>query len=73
MAAFNNDPDDGLLHALRDRQNTLERLKLVPWEDIWTSLRVAKTHVNGKSSTFFYDNNFKEATFDDKGAWSSRI
>jgi len=53
MAAFNNDPDDGLLHALRDRQNTLERLKLVPWEDIWTSLRVANMRRNGEMFDLF--------------------
>jgi hypothetical protein len=48
-------------------------MKLIPWEDIWNSFRVAKLRCSGEMIDVFYDNLFKEATFDDKGAWSLRI
>lgn len=44
--------------------------KLIPWEDIWTSLRVARMRGNGEMIEVFYDALFKEAVFDDQGAWS---
>ena len=44
--------------------------KLIPWEDIWTSLRVARVRGNGEMIEVFYDVLFKEAVFDDQGAWS---
>jgi hypothetical protein len=44
--------------------------KLIPWEDIWTSLRVARMRGNGEMIEVFYDVLFKEAVFDDRGAWS---
>jgi hypothetical protein len=44
--------------------------KLIPWEDIWTSLRVARMRGNGEMIEVFYDALFKEAVFDDRGAWS---
>ena len=44
--------------------------KLIPWEDIWTSLRVARVRGNGEMIEVFYDVLFKEAVFDDRGAWS---
>jgi hypothetical protein len=47
-----------------------ETMKLIPWEDIWTSLRVARIHGNGEMIDVFYDTLFKEAVFDDDGAWS---
>ena len=47
-----------------------ESMKLIPWEDIWTSLRVARTRGNGDMIDVFYDTLFKEAVFDDAGAWS---
>jgi hypothetical protein len=47
-----------------------EPLKLIPWEDIWTSLRVARIHGNGEMIDVFYDTLFKEAIFDDDGAWA---
>lgn len=48
-------------------------LKLIPWSDIWTSLKAAKCRGHGDMIGVFYDTLFKEATFDDKGAWSVRI
>ena len=47
-----------------------ESMKLIPWEDIWTSLRVARIRGNGEMIDVFYDTLFKEAIFDDAGAWS---
>jgi hypothetical protein len=44
--------------------------KLIPWEDIWTSLRIARMRGNGEMIEVFYDVLFKEAVFDDRGAWS---
>jgi len=47
-----------------------ESMKLIPWEDIWTSLRVARIRGNGEMIDVFYDTPFKEAIFDDDGAWA---
>jgi hypothetical protein len=68
------------ISTIRDRiesriasQNALEDsrpTKLIPWEDIWTSLRVARMRGNGEMIEVFYDVLFKEAVFDDRGAWS---
>jgi hypothetical protein len=48
-------------------------MKLIPWSDIWLSLKAAKCRGHGEMIEVFYDTLFKEATFDDKGAWSRRI
>ena len=48
-------------------------MKLIPWSDIWTSLRIARMRGNGEMIDVFYDTLFKEATFDDKGAWSPQL
>jgi hypothetical protein len=45
-------------------------MKLIPWEDIWTSLSVARIRGNGDMIEVFYDTLFREAIFDDYGAWS---
>jgi hypothetical protein len=45
-------------------------MRLIPWEDIWTSLRVARIRGNGEMIAVFYDTLFKEAVFDDDGAWA---
>ena len=47
-----------------------ESMRLIPWEDIWTSLRVAQIRGNGEMIDVFYDTLFKEAIFDDDGAWA---
>ena len=48
-------------------------MKLIPWADIWTSLRVAKIRGNGEMIDAFYATLFKEAVFDDSGAWAVDI
>jgi hypothetical protein len=45
-------------------------LKLIPWSDIWSSLRVARVRGNGEMIEVFYNTLFREAIFDDRGAWS---
>ena len=47
-----------------------QSLKLIPWSDIWSSLRVARVRGNGEMIEVFYDTLFREAIFDDHGAWS---
>lgn len=48
-------------------------LTLIPWADIWSSLRVARVRGNGEMIEVFYDTLFREAIFDDRGAWSWNI
>ena len=48
-------------------------MKLIPWTDIWTSLKVARIRGNGEMIEVFYDTLFKEAVFDDNGAWAVDI
>ena len=50
-----------------------EDMKLIPWQDIWKSLSVAKIRGNRKMIEVFYDTLFKDAVFDDRGAWSIEI
>lgn len=45
-------------------------MKFIPWDEIWASLAVAKMRGNGEMIEVFYDTLFKEAVFDDQGAWS---
>jgi hypothetical protein len=45
-------------------------MKLIPWPEIWTSLRIARNRGNGEMIEVFYDTLFKEAIFDDDGAWA---
>lgn len=54
----------------RNMASNRSPMKLIPWEDIWTSLRVARIRGNGEMIEVFYDTLFKEAVFDDRGAWS---
>ena len=49
---------------------TEKPMKLIPWQDIWTTLKVARIRGNGEMIEVFYDTLFKEAVFDDHGAWS---
>ena len=85
---FSND-GRGKAHPNADKTNTEERskssneaqrliddrvqMKLIPWEDIWTSLRVARIRGNGEMIEVFYDTLFKEALFDDNGAWAMEV
>jgi hypothetical protein len=53
------------------RQDTVYvGMKLIPWNDVWRSLRTARFRGNGEMIQVFYDTLFKEAVFDDRGAWS---
>jgi len=47
-----------------------EDMKLIPWRDIWKSFSVTRIRGNGKKTAVFYDTLFKDAVFDDRGAWS---
>jgi len=47
-----------------------EALTLIPWKDIWASLTVARHGGNGEMVEVFYETLFKEAVFDDHGAWA---
>lgn len=65
---------EGASRIRRPRTFTLNgNMKLIPWADIWTSLRVARIRGNGEMIEVFYDTLFKEAVFDDKGAWSLHV
>jgi hypothetical protein len=57
------------LEALRTRTE-FTSMKLTPWDDIWTSLTIATLQGNRRMVEIFYDTLFKEAVFDDRGAWS---
>ena len=52
--------------TMTDREATT----LIPWKDIWSSLKIAKHQGNGEMVAVFYDTLFKEAVFDDNGAWA---
>jgi hypothetical protein len=45
-------------------------MKLIPWGEVWKSLKTARFRGNGEMIGVFYDTLFKEAVFDDHGAWS---
>ena len=60
------------LEALRTRTQ-FTSMKLTPWDNIWTSLAMARLRGNGRMVEVFYDTLFKEAVFDDRGAWSLNV
>ena len=69
-----NHPEDSVerfapVDALR-QETTYVGMKLIPWGDVWKSLRTARFRGNGEMIEVFYDTLFKEAVFDDRGAWS---
>lgn len=55
--------------SMRLRQHD-QPMKLIPWKDIWITLKVARVRGNGEMIEVFYDTLFKEAVFDDNGAWA---
>ena len=63
---------DGISPSLAQETSATNEqpLKLIPWSDIWSSLRVARVRGNGEMIEVFYDTLFREAIFDDRGAWS---
>ena len=60
-------PDDEISNGEK------KHVKLIPWEDIWTSLSIAQLRGNGDMIEVFYDTLFREAVFDDHGAWSTDL
>ncbi|HEU4345462.1 MAG TPA: hypothetical protein VFU31_28250 [Candidatus Binatia bacterium] len=66
-------PNDGSL-GVRSRapQPSIDYsgMRLIPWKDIWASLSLARGRGNREMIEVFYDTLFKEAVFDDRGAWS---
>jgi hypothetical protein len=62
--------EGGAMGAVKDLNDNHEPMKLIPWEDIWTSLRIARVRGNRDMIEVFYDTLFREAVFDDHGAWS---
>ena len=67
----NGDSDENMIsdhmpETMADR----EAMTLIPWEDIWSSLKTAKHRGDGEMIAVFYDTLFKEAVFDDNGAWA---
>jgi len=61
-----NSSDNPTAVTIPDR----EMMTLIPWKDIWMSLKIASTRGNGEMVAVFYDTLFKEAVFDDNGAWA---
>ena len=45
-------------------------MAVIPWKDIWGPLSLAKLRGHTQMIDVFYDTLFKEALFDDRGAWS---
>jgi hypothetical protein len=71
IATRKNRPEERLASADALRQETAYvGMKLIPWGDVWKSLRTARFRGNGEMIEVFYDTLFKEAVFDDRGAWS---
>jgi hypothetical protein len=56
------------LEVLRTRSE-FTSMKLTPWNDIWISLTIAALRGNRHMVKVFYETLFKEAVFDDRGAW----
>lgn len=45
-------------------------MHLIPWHAIWHSLRDARIRGQGGMIEVFYETLFRDAVFDDAGAWS---
>jgi hypothetical protein len=48
-------------------------MAVIPWRDIWGPLTLAKLRGSTQMIDVFYDTLFREALFDDRGAWSPLI
>jgi hypothetical protein len=48
-------------------------MRVILWRDIWTSLTLAKHRGNDPMVRAFYEMLFRDAVFDDRGAWSLNI
>jgi hypothetical protein len=64
------DSTEAILRAQRQTGTEYLGMKLIPWNDVWTSLKTARTRGNGEMIQVFYETLFREALFDDRGAWS---
>jgi hypothetical protein len=60
----------GVPSHLPQRRMDYSGMRLIPWKDIWASLSLARVRGNREMIEVFYDTLFKEAVFDDRGAWS---
>ena len=47
-------------------------MKVIPWNEIWGLLQTANMRGHTPMIDSFYDALFKEARFDDHGAWTER-
>lgn len=56
--------------ALWRSRNAYAGLKLIPWNEIWASIAVAKLRGNSEMVKVFYETMYREAVFDDRGVWS---
>lgn len=54
---------------LRAYMSDLE-MKVIPWEELWTLLRNARMRGHTPMIDSFYEALFREARFDDTGAWT---
>ena len=45
-------------------------MTMIPWNELWGLLRDAKARGHTPMIDSFYDQLFREARFDDKGAWT---
>ena len=45
-------------------------MTMMPWNELWGLLRDAKARGHTPMIDSFYDQLFREARFDDKGAWT---
>ena len=48
-------------------------MAVIPWRNIWGPLSLAKLRGHTQMVDVFYETLFKEALFDDRGAWSPLI
>lgn len=51
-------------------KEVLSEIRLIPWQEIWRALFVAKLRGSSKITEIFLNSLFAEAVFDDQGAWS---
>ena len=57
------------LEALRTRTE-FTSMRLTPWQDIWTSMALARRGGHTHMAEALYDALIQSAVFDDRGAWS---
>jgi hypothetical protein len=65
--------DHKTLARLQAHRPDYESMRVILWRDIWTSLTLAKHRGNDPMVRAFYEMLFRDAVFDDRGAWSLNI